>query len=327
MKKYGFIFFSILICLRSIAQTDGDTLPIVHDPVMIQEGNKYYLFSTGWGIDLFSSSDKKHWKKEASVFPKDQPAWAQKLIPSFKGHIWAPDISFHNGQYYLYYAISAFAKNTSVIGVATNTTLDSHSPKYKWIDHGLVLQSIPGKDDWNAIDPNLIFDEKGTPWLDFGSFWNGLKMVQMDPSLTKIATPEKWYTIAARERSFGIADTLPGDAAVEAPFIFHKNGYFYLFVSFDYCCRGEKSTYHVKVGRSKSIEGPYLDENGKSMADGGGTEVIGADERFYAAGHNAVVNLSDGDYFVCHGYDRKDNGAPKLIIKKISWQNDWPTLK
>ena len=154
----------------------------VHDPVMIQQGDTYYLFCTGFGISVFSSKDLKSWKKEASVFSK-APQWAMEAVPGFKGHIWAPDISYHNGLYYLYYAVSAFGKNTSCVGVAVNKTLDPSSPEFKWQDEGKVIQSVPGRDQWNAIDPNLVFDDHGTPWLAFGSFWEGLKLVQLNNDL------------------------------------------------------------------------------------------------------------------------------------------------
>ena len=131
----------------------------VHDPVMIREKGVYYLFCTGMGISVFSSPDMTNWKKEKPVFDAP-PSWALETIQGFKGHIWAPDISFHDGQYYLYYSVSAFGKNTSCIGVATNKTLDPSSSDFKWTDHGKLLQSIPGRDLWNAIDPNVAFDDE-----------------------------------------------------------------------------------------------------------------------------------------------------------------------
>ncbi len=109
----------------------------------------------------------------------------------------------------MYYSVSAFAKNTSAIGVATNTTLNPKDPAYKWIDHGIVIQSQPNRDMWNAIDPNLVFDYSNTPWLTFGSFWEGLKMVKLNPDLKSIANPQEWHTIAKRKRSFDLPDTNP----------------------------------------------------------------------------------------------------------------------
>lgn len=324
------LYWAVLLFLPFIvgqvhAQQGSDTMPSVHDPVMIQQGNRYYLFSTGWGIDVFSSTDKKHWKKEKPVFG-NAPGWAIALIPGFKGHIWAPDIAYHNGLYYLFYAVSAFGKNTSAIGVATNTTLDPNATNYKWVDHGKVIQSVPGRDNWNAIDPNIVWDEKGRPWLSFGSFWGGIKLVALDSSLCNVAVPEQWYTLASRQQKNRVSDSASGDDAIEAPFIFKKNDYFYLFASYDYCCRAEKSTYHVKVGQSRNVYGPFLDKNGVDMRKDGGTELIGGDARFYAAGHNGIAILDDGDYFVCHGYDRLDKGKSKLVIKKIVWDKGWPEL-
>ena len=91
----------------------------VHDPVMIKQDSTYILFCTGMGIRMWSSTNMKDWKQEPSVFSQP-PTWAIEAIPGFKGHIWAPDISYYNGLYYLYYSVSAFGKNTSCIGVATN---------------------------------------------------------------------------------------------------------------------------------------------------------------------------------------------------------------
>jgi len=231
----SFFFISIL----HAQSLDNDTLPVVHDPVMIRQDSTYYIFCTGWGISVLSSKDMKHWKQQSPVFAK-APEWAVQTIPGFRGHIWAPDISYHNGQYYLYYAASAFGKNTSAIGVATNKTLDTTSKDFKWVDHGKVVQSVPNRDMWNAIDPNLIVDEGNTPWLVFGSFWNGIKMVKLNSDLLTIAQPEQWYTVASRKRDYILPDSVAGDAAIEGPFIFKKDKYYYLFVSFDYCCRGGK---------------------------------------------------------------------------------------
>ena len=299
----------------------------VHDPVMIKEGNTFYLFSTGRGISVFSSSDLKNWERQPQVF-QEEPVWADEVAQDFNNHIWAPDISFHNGKYYLYYSVSAFAKNTSAIGLAINSTLDANDPAYKWEDQGIVIQSIPNRDLWNAIDPNLIIDEKGTPWLAFGSFWEGLKMVKLADDLKSIAKPQEWYTIARRERSFELADDNPGDAALEAPFIFKKNGWYYLFLSWDLCCRGENSTYKVVVGRSKKATGPYVDREGKSLNAGGGTLILEGNANWYGAGHNAAYTFDDKDYIIFQAYDAQDNAKPKLQITQLSWDDTgWPGLK
>jgi len=297
----------------------------VHDPVMIKQNNTYYLFCTGFGISVYSSQDMKSWRKEKSIFSKP-PEWAIKAIPGFRGSMWAPDISYHNGKYYLYYSVSAFGKNTSCIGLVVNKTLDTAAADYKWEDMGKVIQSVPGRDLWNAIDPNLIMDEKNTPWLVYGSFWEGMKLVKLKEDLTKVAEPEIWYTVASRKRDYILPDSVAGDAAIEAPFIFKKGKFFYLFVSFDYCCRGEKSTYKMMVGRSEKVYGPYVDRDGVPMTLGGGTTVLEGDKSWHGVGHNAVVSFDGTDYLVFHGYDANDNGRSKLRIEKLNWLNEWPAM-
>ena len=299
----------------------------VHDPVMIKQGKKYYLFCTGNGVAVFSSTDMKNWRKEAPVFSKT-PGWVVNAIPRFRGNsMWAPDISFHNGKYYLYYAVSAFGKNTSCIGVAVNKTLDSASADFKWEDMGKVIQSVPGRDLWNAIDPNLTFDENNTPWLTFGSFWEGMKLVKLNSDLTSVAQPEEWYTVAKRPRDFNLPDSSAGNAAIEGPFIFKKDKYYYLFVSWDYCCRGERSDYKVVVGRSEKITGPYMDKNGVDLAKNGGTLIVQGDNKeWFGAGHNSAYTFDGKDYIIYHGYDAKDRGRSKLIINEVVWDNGWPAI-
>ena len=327
MKKLSLLPLIFFICnlFAQVKPLLNDSLISVHDPVIIKQDSTYYIFCTGQGITGFSSADRKHWKQLKPVFDK-APVWAVKEIPSFKGHIWAPDISFHNGQYFLYYAVSAFGKNTSCIGLATNPTLDPLAKNFKWKDHGKVIQSVPNRDMWNAIDPNLILDENKTPWLSFGSFWNGMKLVKLDSTLTAVAKPEEWYTIAARKRDFTLPDSLAGDAAIEAPFIYKHGNFYYLFVSFDYCCRGEKSTYKMVIGRSEKVMGPYKDKEGVLLNQGGGSILLEGDKNWYGVGHNAVAAFDNIDYLIFHAYDASDKGRSKLRIEKLIWINDWPVV-
>lgn len=321
-KQYLFllaIHFSIVSC----AQTDK---PITHDPVVAKQGDTYYLFCTGPGITTFTSKDLKTWTQGEPVFA-DSPTWALDVAPGFNGHIWAPDITLHNGKYYLYYSISAFGKNTSAIGLVINKTLNPKDENFKWEDQGIVIQSVPNRDMWNAIDPNLIFDEEGTPWLSFGSFWSGLKIVKLEDDLKTIAQPEEWFPIASRERSQNLPDADAGDAALEGPFIFKKGDYYYQFLSWDYCCRGEESTYKLVVGRSKTVTGPYVDKDGKKLIEGGGSLVIEGNKNWYGVGHNSVFTFDGKDYTFMHGYDASDKGLPKLIVKEVTWVNGWPTVE
>ena len=302
----------------------------VHDPVLIEQGGTYYVFFTGRGVSVLASRDLKTWEPRPPVFA-EAPAWAAQQVPGFRGSsLWAPDISFHNGIYYLYYSVSSFGSNNSAIGVATNVTLDTADASFKWVDHGPVVRSVRGRDLWNAIDPNLVVDSAGTPWLTFGSFWTGMKLVKLAPDRLSVATPEQWQTVAARFRNWKLPDAAAADslgAAIEAPFIFKKNDYYYLFVSWDRCCAGVRSTYKVVVGRSKSVTGPYLDRDGADLRHGGGSLVVQGDSAWAGVGHSATVTIKGTDYLVFHGYQISDNGRSKLWIQPIEWDaNGWPRV-
>lgn len=317
------IFFMLIASVFEAPAQVGDIR--VHDPVIIKQDDIYYIFCTGRGISIRRSKDLYNWEDIGRVF-QTPPEWAIKAVPGFKGHIWAPDILYANNMYYLYYSISSFGKNTSCIGVATNKTLHPDDPNYQWIDHGKVIESVPNRDNWNAIDPNIIRDENGEFWMNFGSFWSGIKLVKLAPDLLKIKTdPQEWYPLARRLRSPGISDVQAGDGAIEAPFIIRKNEYYYLFVSFDYCCRGIRSDYKIMVGRSKKVMGPYVDREGKSMLDGGGTLVLAGNKRWPGQGHNSVLLEESGNWLVHHAYDTENDGKSALIIRHLHWNEDgWP---
>lgn len=297
--------------------------PNVHDPVMAYENGKYYIFATGNGIQVMSSTDMKTWAPEKSVFDK-APQWATELIKGYWGHTWAPDIIYANGMWHLYYSCSTFGKNTSAIGLAVNKTLDPKSPDFKWEDRGLVISSEGGKNNWNAIDPNIIIDKKGTPWLNWGSFWDGIQLVKLQKDM-QTPVSDKSKTISRRH---DIRKSKRGGNPVEAPFIIKRGKYFYLLVSFDYCCKGLQSNYKVAVGRSKKVEGPYKDKEGNLMEYGGGTILAGPNEEYAGIGHCSAYEFNGKWYIVAHAYSKKHNGASKLYIKEMEFDKEgWPTIK
>lgn len=303
----------------------GDITP-VHDPSAIHAGDRYYVFTTsqlreGKGlIHIRVSKDLLSWTFAGSVFPAI-PEWARKAIPESRG-IWAPDISYVNGRYRLYYAVSTFGSNRSVIGLATNATLDSSSPDYAWRDEGEVIESHR-QDDYNAIDPNFVVDRDGGQWLVFGSFWSGIKLVRLDPATGKPSpSDKKIYALAERSK-------LENSGAIEAPYIISHDGYYYLFAAFDFCCRGAASTYYTVVGRSKEITGPYVDRDGRRMLDGGGFLVLHSKldptGRWRGPGGASILRDGDRDYIVYHAYDAKNKGVPTLRIQLLGWtKKGWP---
>jgi len=310
---------------------DGD-IAGAHDPSLIREGATYYVFTTGKAPDggqmaIRCSTDLAHWRICGHVF-EAVPTWIHQRSPGTKD-LWAPDISYSGGRYRLYYAYSLFGKNTSGIALATSETLDPASPKYGWHDEGLVLESTAA-DDFNAIDPNYIEDGSHHAWLAFGSFWSGIKMRSLDPSTGKLSTTDSTtYSLASRARPANPTPNppgLPGNwQAIEAPFIVHHGSYYYLFASFDLCCRGVKSTYRTVVGRSRSITGPYSDHDGVPMLEGGGTTLLSANGKWLGPGGQSILlRRHQPDVIVFHAYDHV-TGKPSLQVSTIVWKDGWPS--
>lgn len=297
----------------------------VHDPVMTREGDTYYVFSTGPGITYYASEDLERWAWVGRVF-EGEPSWGRRVAPGFNGHLWAPDVFEKDGRFYLYYSVSSFGRNTSGIGVSVNETLDPDSPDYRWVDQGIVVQSVPNRDDWNAIDPAIVEGEDGNYWMSFGSFWGGIKLVKLDRSLVRLAEPQEWHSLARRTRNAAAPDDDAGSGAVEAPYIFRKGDWYYLFVSFDACCRGMDSTYKIMVGRSKSVTGPYVDRQGAPMLEGGGTLVLQGNDDWVALGHNAAYTFDGRDWLVFHAYETADDAQQKLRILPMEWDDGWPVV-
>ncbi|TYB41673.1 RICIN domain-containing protein, partial [Microbispora tritici] len=150
-----------------------------HDPEVTKKPDGSYLLAyTGDNIALKTSTDRTAWRNAGVAFPGGA-SWTHAYTNG-SNTLWAPDITYLNGRYYMYYAASTFGSNHSGIFLATSTTGASGS----WTNQGLVIESNTS-DNWNAIDPNLVVDDQGRWWLDFGSFWSGIKMVQLDPATGK----------------------------------------------------------------------------------------------------------------------------------------------
>ncbi|GAA4412615.1 hypothetical protein GCM10023148_06430 [Actinokineospora soli] len=277
----------------------------VHDPAIVKRpGGGYLLAHTGNGVSLKTSADRVTFRNAGAAFPGGTP-WASTYTNG-SSHLWAPDISHHNGRYLLYYSASTFGSNRSAIFLATSTTGAAGS----WTHQGLVIESR-SSDDFNAIDPNLVVDAEGRWWLSFGSFWSGIKLVRLDP--------------ATGRRLDGAMVGTANSGSIEAPFIVKRGAYYYQYVSFGYCCRGAASTYRIVVGRSTSVTGPYHDRAGVAMANGGGTEILAGHGTVHGPGHQAVLADTDGDFLVYHYYT--DSGASLLGINRLAYDAaGWPTV-
>jgi arabinan endo-1,5-alpha-L-arabinosidase len=285
----------------------GDTG--AHDPTVVKTpGGSYIAAVTGRNLALKTSTDRRTWRAAGAVWPNGAP-WASTYTNG-GADLWAPDISYHNGQYYLYYSASTFESQHSAIFLATSPTGASGS----WTNQGLIIESS-GSVNFNAIDPNLIVDAGGQWWLTFGSFWSGIKMIRLDQATGRRSTSDTAIRSVAGRPSNG--------GAIEAPFIFRHGGFYYLWVSFDRCCQGASSTYRIMVGRSASVTGPYTDRNGTPMTSGGGTQVLAGHGSIHGPGHQAVIADSDGEVLFYHYY--ANDGASFLGINRIGYDSaGWP---
>lgn len=283
----------------------------VHDPSMIWDGTDYYLFSTGGTLDVRSSPDILTYSNAGNIFDAI-PAWVTAALGANPGSLWAPDVSYFNGQFHVYYAGSTFGSNDSVVGLATTPSL--RAPQ--WVDRGMVVQSVT-TDNFNAIDPNISFDQDCTPWLAFGSFWDGIKMRQIDPTTGMVSTANTMtYSLASR-----------GGGAIEAASIISHDGFYYLFVSFDLCCQGVNSTYRTMVGRAPAITGPYTDKAGNSMLNGAAEQLLASSGRYIGPGGGTAWRNGDTYLYAYHYYDGDDNGVSKLQIRPITFDStDWVVL-
>lgn len=286
----------------------------VHDPSMVKVGSQYLVASTHNQVELRVSDDRINFRRLGPAF-RSVPAWWSRFSSS--NDVWAPDVSFHNGKYWMYYSVSSFGSNNSGIGLATSDTGQPGT----WVDTGAPILTSPHAGyDFNAIDPNLLVDKNGKWWLTFGSFRLGIYMVALDPQTGKPSTTDTRIRHLAQR-----LHVWPDP--VEAPFVYYKDGYYYLFVSFDYCCKGVNSTYSIHVGRSTAPDGPYIDQAGRNMVGDGGTLLLGTHGNWVIGpGGQSVIhdNADNHDLLVYHYYDGRDNGKPKLGINYLGWENGWP---
>jgi arabinan endo-1,5-alpha-L-arabinosidase len=304
----------------------GDTSPLL-DPSIMRQGSTYYVFGTdvlgtlsGKSLPIRCSQDQVTWTDCGSVF-QEIPRWIRDKVPGVAG-LWAPDISYFNGLYHVYYSGSTLFSQRSVIGVATNVALDPADPNYKWVDQGEILESLPG-DDFNAIDPNIVVDGQGRVFLTYGSFWSGIKQVELDAQAGRPKPNSKPISLATR----------PGvnEDPVEGASMVHHGTFYYLFLSIDHCCNADFRTNNYKeiVCRSTMPQGPFVDMDGTPLMKGGGTILLQAQGIWNApGGMSAYIDPQSGESLVVfHALKLTENGAQYLWLKHIAWQNDWPVLQ
>jgi arabinan endo-1,5-alpha-L-arabinosidase len=297
--------------------------------VLVRPGGGYALFSTGPGIRYRTSPDSRAWfsdpLNDRAFRSGQEPGWWQQYTNG--GNPWGPDVSYHGGQYWMYYAVSHFPVEGEeppyqAIGLATSADGTPGS----WRDHGspLIVSQATPQNPMKAIGPNLLVTSSGQWHLYFGS--GGYIYRVSLASGTGLPTS-------------GAQRVAHHTGLMEAPFVYEHAGYFYLFTSWGTCCSTD-ATYNIRVGRSSSPSGPFIDRSGQWLHyvdasgvvhDDGGTLVLEGTNRtipkFSAAGSSGVYRGTDGkDHLYYHYYsDPPRNPVEYLGIDDLKWTaNDWP---
>jgi arabinan endo-1,5-alpha-L-arabinosidase len=316
--------------------------PWIHDPSALQFEDGYFMtFSSGYRTDYTSrktiqglginswyrDSEMDTWCLSDIFFTgSDKPKWWDELIPN-QGGFWAPDIP---SKWVMYYSFEADNDSASVIGRAVAT---GEAPNLKWKDDGIVLL-MPNcrRGDYTcpvAIDPSVFTDDEGNLYMAYGSGTSGIWIVELDSRTGHLGAEasegwsednEAFHHVAYRDTKIDY---------IEAPCVYRhpSNGYYYLFVNWGGCCRGLKSTYNIRVGRSRSPVGPFLDKSGKDMVDEGGSVVIETEGRYIGPGHAGIYRHTDGRYaFSFHYYDGADEGKARIAVRNLTWVDDWPVV-
>ncbi|GAA5900337.1 hypothetical protein JCM6882_002310 [Rhodosporidiobolus microsporus] len=286
---------------------NGDT---AHDPSIARGADgTYVMAATGNGIPIWTSPDRTTWTLRGPAFPDGAPKATETYTKTVDGDLWAPDVTFVDGKFIMYYSASTFSKQDSAIFMAQSTT----GLPGTWTDNGKVLSSKEG-DAYNAIDPNLIITSAGRWYLSFGSFWQGIYLVELNSKSGKVSSTNGGYVhIAGRNGS-----------AIEAPWIIETNGFYYLFTSWDKCCSGTASTYNIRVTRSSNgITGPYRDRTGVDATAGGGTLVLESHDDIKGPGGQSLLKDADAIALIYHYYTSLDS---QLGINLLDFSSGWPVV-
>jgi arabinan endo-1,5-alpha-L-arabinosidase len=303
--------FAMLLIVPPVLALDGE--PGLHDPsTVIQADGKFYVYGTGNGLPAYVSDDGWTWRRAGQVMqavPGGRPG--PEVLARGGNNTWAPDIIRSGDRYFLYYSAPG-PQPKSAIGLLVGKTLDSASPDYKWEDAGPVVWS-DGVEDCNAIDPGVFRDPtNGTLWLTYGSYFGYIRLVQLDPKTGKRLHPA----------------SAPVNVAInsEASIVIFRDGWYYLLVTHGSCCAGANSSYNIRMGRARKVTGPFLDNMGIDMLQGGGKLFAGSTGRHIGPGHFGLLDLGGGvEKFSLHYEADLDRGGISVLdIRPLLWRDGWP---
>jgi arabinan endo-1,5-alpha-L-arabinosidase len=289
---------------------DGEIL--IHDPsTVVAHAGRYYTFGTGNGIPVLSSDDGWTWKRSGSLMSAVPGGKAgPEVLAKGGNNTWAPDVIHIGDQYFVYYSAPG-TQPKSAIGLLVGRTLDPASPDYRWEDRGPVVWS-DGVEDSNAIDPGVLRDADGRLWMVYGSYFGYIRLVELDPKTGLRRFPDRKPTNVAINS--------------EAAILIQRDGWYYLLVTHGSCCQGANSTYNIRMGRSRKVTGPYLDNMGIDMIEGGGKLFAASRGRHIGPGHFGRLDLGDGvEKFSLHYETDLDRGGVSVLdIRPLLWRDGWP---
>jgi len=305
--------------------------PVFADPSVIRHDGIYYAFGTQdygqWGdqygvkhIPILSSEDLVTWVYETSAFTlQTRPIWG-----TLNAGLWAPDIVKIGDTLNLYYSLSTWGDPNPGIGVAT-----ANHPLGPWTDQGPILRSLQIEVN-NSIDPT-VFVAEGKVYMIWGSF-RGIYGVEL--TADGLALKDGDHAKNTKVLLAGLDTSTSWNAATyEAPFIYKKGSYYYMFLSSGTCCDGHQSTYNVRVGRSTSPMGPYIDHDMRSMLGTyRGFQVLIGSGYFKGPGHNSIIQDDEGqEWILYHAFDVSEaanfGNSPRrsLMVDRILWnEQGWP---
>ena len=320
----------------NINYVNNSSYASVHDPVILQENGTYYMYSTGiigHGVELRTSTDMVSWNYVSSFATQhdDELKTSEVMAATGNGmtNIWAPDVVKVGDEYWMFYSCSASGSRNSCIALAK-----ASNPQGPFTYDGIVIQtSNSTASNMNAIDACIEYDQEGRMWMAYGSFFGGIRVVELNATTGyRKSQTDEGTLIASRPYSID-------NGSLEGPIIRYHDGYYYLFVSYDNLFgveRGGGGSYHVRVGRSTTINGTYVDQDGVSMIQAAETTgyKLTANYKFnnatgwWAVGHCDIFEDTNGKWqYVSHARVNGNQNAPYSYIHQLLWNKDgWPII-
>ena len=294
MKRLTIIAAMLLSGVLSFAQTGT---PFIHDPSTIVEcDGKYYTFGTGSG----------------GLISEDGWSWHSGAVRPGGGA--APDAIKIGNKYLVVYGTTGGGMgggHASQIMTMWNKTMDPESPDFRYTQAVLVAESLVDE-DCNAIDPGLLLDPTtGRLWCTYGTYFGHIRQVELDPVTGMRIEGNEAIDIGRN---------------MEASTMMYRDGWYYLLGTHGTCCDGVNSTYNIVVGRSRSVNGPFIDNVGRSMIQGGGKSVITTEGRLVGPGHFGRFIEEEGvEKMSFHWEADMDQGGRSVLgIRPLLWKDGWP---